>query len=184
MQFSYSPRSDFNSVKFRGSRTFPRGWNRRTQSRSRSHLQRGPYRLGRCPGHSLSHQPDPGGQPAKPLLSISGLEHEFQCQLHDPARLCRLNHAEIRRANVVVRQAEVHIVEDVEELCPELQVHSLVDRNRLESRKIPLLKRWSAQRISPHISELPRRRWLKSSGVEPAIRRVHGRRYSIANARA
>ena len=61
--------------------------------------------------------------------SLPSSERKFQRQLHDAARPRRGNLAEVGRVDIVHRQQEVHVVEDVEELRSELEIHRFANRN-------------------------------------------------------
>jgi len=98
------------------------------------------------------------------------LESKFERQLYDSARLGSYDLAEVWRVYVVIRQLEIHIVEDVEELCTELQVHSLVNGNALDGREVPLLECWTIHGVAADVAKLPDLRVLKRVRIEPALR--------------
>src|SRR5580693_5013874 len=101
-------------------------------------------------------------------------EDEFQGQLHKAAWQGFRNFAEVWRTDVVVRQPEVSVVENVEELRAELQALGLANRNVLECGEIPLFEAGSFDDVAAFIAELSglrgRIEGLKGSLVEPFLR--------------
>src|SRR5688500_14678361 len=87
--------------------------------------------------------------PSCPRVSFryTFLEHELQSELDDPriaeARVGTRDNAEIAAAAVSVRDVEVHLVEDVEELRPELHVHVRAHAEVLEQPHVPAVQRRS-----------------------------------------
>src|ERR1700687_3408625 len=68
------------------------------------------------------------------------LKEKFQCQLHQAPRLCFRNDSEVRRADIIVRQPGVDVIENIEEFRPEMQRLRLPELNILERGEIPLLE--------------------------------------------
>ena len=66
------------------------------------------------------------------VVLASLLEGELECQLHNAPRPNRLDLPEARRIDVVIRQLEVDVVEDVEDLGAELDAHAFADGNGLD----------------------------------------------------
>src|ERR1051326_7515568 len=87
--------------------------------------------------------------------------------------------AEGRGAEEVVRQIEVWMVEEVEGLGPELQIHALREMCVLHERRIHTLKSRTLDNIPSGIAERPRSRERKSRSVEP-LRRSPIRQFRLA----
>ena len=75
-----------------------------------------------------------GAQPGAPCP----LRKKFQRELDQPRRLGRQNLIESWRTDVAVGKTEIGMVEDVEELRPELKFLRLRDANVLERGKVPV----------------------------------------------
>src|SRR5215469_8546420 len=101
------------------------------------------------------------------------LESEFERQLYDAPGLSSYDLPEVWRVDVVVRQLEIHVVEDIEELCTELQVHPLVNGNIFDGREIPLLICRALHGVASHVPKLADSCMLKCSGIKPAFRRPY-----------
>src|SRR5262245_49711215 len=81
---------------------------------------------------------------------LSSLEAEFQCELNDPRRI-RLGRVppESRRADSRIRIGEECVVEEVEELASEAELHCFPNGEHLSDLKVPLLLKGPADiRIS------------------------------------
>src|SRR5690242_8158414 len=104
------------------------------------------------------------------------LEQELQRQLNDSTRQSLVDLAKRRRADVVVREPEIRVVNDVKELRSELEAHGFAYRDILEQREIPLLKRRPGHDVAARVAELSglssRIQPLKRTGVEPLLRRA------------
>src|SRR5579883_1335662 len=84
------------------------------------------------------------------------LEVELQCQLDLAGRQCLLNLSEGRRTDVAVRQTEVGMVEQVEELGAELEIFRFEHMDILDRRKIPLRETWPLNHVAAFIAKLTR----------------------------
>src|SRR5216684_3007493 len=73
-----------------------------------------------------------------PKCSPTSLKQEFQGQLDLSCWLRRLNAIEGRRTYVAVRQAEIRVIQDVEELRAELEFLGLPNRDVFERREVPI----------------------------------------------
>ena len=91
---------------------------------------------------------------------------------------------EIRGLQVVVGQLEIHVIEDIEELRAELQVHALMNWNRLDGREIPLLERGAKHGGPPDVAKLSWWRMFEGAGVEPAVRSAYRYGHAVLLARA
>src|SRR5579863_3943528 len=102
------------------------------------------------------------------------LEEKLQGELHQAAWLRGLNLADVGAVHVVDRNAEVSVIENVEEFGAELQVFRFRQAEILQRGKIPLLHAGSGDDIASGISKLPGLGdWiepLKRSRIEPAVR--------------
>src|SRR5271156_4096970 len=109
-----------------------------------------------------------------PVTTLS--EIEFQGQLHEPPWQRFRNLSKIRRTYVVVRQTEVRVIEDVEELRTELQALGFANGNVLEGREVPLLQAGALHDVAAFVAELASLRGgvelLECRGVEPFLRSV------------
>src|SRR6476660_6528873 len=81
-------------------------------------------------------------------------ELELQSQLNQPGRHCGQNLVEGRRADVTVRQAEVGVVEKIEELGSELKLLALSHRDVLECREVPISVTRSLGDVASGVAEL------------------------------
>src|ERR1700722_12597801 len=104
------------------------------------------------------------------------LEEELQRQLDRSTRLRLGDLSKRRRADVVVGQAEVRVIEEVKELRAELEALRFTDRDVLEQREVPFLERRRGHDVAAGVSELPRLRGrvqlLKRFHVEPLLNRA------------
>jgi hypothetical protein len=91
-------------------------------------------------------------------------EDEFQGQLHKASWQRFRNFAEVWRTDVVVRQPEVSVVENVEELRAELRALGLANWNILECGEIPLFEAGSFDDVAAFIAELSGRGGVQQSG--------------------
>jgi hypothetical protein len=98
------------------------------------------------------------GLPSPPHLIVqilvSWLEKQLQRELHDPRVVRRVDDPEGARLlieYVSIWLTELCMVERVEELCAELEVHPLSNRGVFEQRNVPVVQ-------SGRCEEAPRRR--------------------------
>ena len=99
------------------------------------------------------------------------LKQEFQCELNLARRSRRLNMAEGGRADVVVRHAKVHPVQDIEKLSTELQGRGICQSKILEEGEIPLGEAGGLNDISAGTTEGAQLCvLLERLGVEPFAR--------------
>src|SRR5207249_2695302 len=105
----------------------------------------------------------------------------FQTELNDPRiAACRISpgqNTESALANRHVgrdartagaaRVIEVHLIEDVEELRPELGAKPLADAEFLEHPHIPCMQRWAVERIPAERPERPKVVAPECRGIEP-----------------
>src|SRR5262245_58659390 len=97
-----------------------------------------------------------------------------------PRALSRQNSPKRRRAQEIIRQVEVRMIEQIKRLRPELQVESFFQTRRLHQRSIHILESRSFQYVSPGVSKSPESRKRKRRGVEPLIDRAM-RRLRVAD---
>ena len=64
------------------------------------------------------------------------LEEELKCELYQPGRFCLQNLIESRRADIAVGQMEIGVIQNVEQLRPELQGLGFRQPNILGRAKI------------------------------------------------
>src|ERR1700733_8477121 len=99
------------------------------------------------------------------------LKQKLQCKLNLTRGSRRLNLAESRRADIVVGNAEVHPVQDIEEFPPKLQSRGLCQPEVLRHREVPLRKAGSLNDIAAGIAEGSELRiLLERRGIEPLAR--------------
>src|SRR5262249_60507576 len=103
------------------------------------------------------------------------LKDQFQCELNLPRRsgfACREARAgdstKGRAAHDVAWLAEVRMVEEVEELHPELYLYLLTESGVLDDRKIRVIEPWSWHDVAAQSTETGHGR--EGRRVEPAIR--------------
>src|SRR5688500_16139594 len=103
------------------------------------------------------------------VATFRRLEQQLQPKLNVPRISGRRDPSERPRAQEVIGQVEVWMIEEVEDLSTELQVQALGQRCVPQQRRIHVLKTWSIQNISSRIAK--RSRWWKRKrrGVKPPI---------------
>ena len=108
------------------------------------------------------------------LNAAKRLKQKLQRELHQPAWLRSLDLAEIRRIDVVFRQAEIRVIEDVEPFSAELNRFAFGDFEIFQCGKIPLLQSGTLRNVSAGVAELPglcnRIEPLESARTKPAVR--------------
>lgn len=89
------------------------------------------------------------------------------------ARLaCRSDLAKSRRAQKIVRQVEVGMIEEIEELGPELQIHSLRKCSVLNQRGVHVVIPGTVKNISSGVAKASTGWKSESRSVEPALGRT------------
>jgi hypothetical protein len=78
------------------------------------------------------------GQVLRPIAGERDSERKFQRQLNEPRRQSSQDLVKCGRTNVTIGQSEVGMVQEVEELGPELKLLPFCNRNALEGGEIPL----------------------------------------------
>src|SRR5438128_9843266 len=61
---------------------------------------------------------------------------------------------------------KVRVIEDVENLCSELQIHFFLQRNPLEQRRVQVIEPRSRKPAARHVAEGPGRRQQEGIGIE------------------
>src|SRR5690242_2352717 len=95
----------------------------------------------------------PRKMPPQAEVSAARSEYQLQCELPLPGRVCRTDRAEGGARDLRVRNAEIGVVQNVEELRPELQPRPLPNVEVLVDGEIPLVELGRTKRIAPHIAE-------------------------------
>ena len=101
-------------------------------------------------------------------------ELEFQSQLNQPRRLSRQDIVEGWRTDVAVWQAEIRMVQEIEELRPELEFLTFGNWDVLEGREVPVSISRPLSNIAAGSAELLDRGiriWrnaLKGAGIQPS----------------
>src|SRR5579872_826230 len=101
-------------------------------------------------------------------------ERQFESKLHQPRIVHGVVHhrkcarrSEVRTVPITTRSAELRMIEQVEELSPEIYTNPFVRFEVLDDRKVSVDEIRTRQRRPIRISEFPRRRLRKTSRVEP-----------------
>src|ERR1035438_6353744 len=85
--------------------------------------------------------------------ALRRLEHQLQRELALPRRESRADGAKGGVGGFRVRYPEIRVVQNVEELGPELQPGLFADLEVLVNRAVPLVEVGSAERIASHIAK-------------------------------
>src|SRR5436305_5539024 len=117
-----------------------------------------------------------GGESPR-LRSHCGLERQFQAELYEPWVVHRgANRAEAGAAREIgglqagraIWRRELRMIEQVENLCPEIQTHSLTWQGELfDDGKVGIDEIRSGQRGARCVAQFPWRRLRKRARIEP-----------------
>src|SRR5215207_554153 len=100
------------------------------------------------------------------------LEEQLRAELY-VARVARGGDAPERgRAEEVVGQVQVRVVEEVEELRAQLQAHALAERSVLHERRVDVVITRPRHDVAPGVAERARRGEREGRRVEPLLRRA------------
>ena len=126
---------------------------------------------------------------ARRIVFVSVSEAEFQRQLNLPGvargrQMAEPGVSEHRSRIPILRtrlcEEEIGVVENIEELSPELQIRSFSNRDKLEQREVPDAATGAGDGIASHIAKGPRLRIGERAGVEESPRNT-GRSIGIPN---
>jgi hypothetical protein len=116
-------------------------------------------RLARAICKRLEHKLSRHLDHPRPAASQPGIGLRLVGGLRDQSRRTKpRNHKEIR-------QSEIRMIEDVEKLRPELQIHPLEKLRIFAHREIHIPETWAIDFIPAQVAEGPRRRIHESIGI-------------------
>src|SRR6185503_18662272 len=94
---------------------------------------------------------------------------KLHSKLDVPRLACRGDSPKRRRAQEIVGQVEVWMIEEIEGLSAKLNARPLRQRRVLHQRRIDRLITRTVDDVSPGIAKRSRRRKRKSTRVEPIV---------------
>ncbi len=74
-------------------------------------------------------------------------------------------HRRVRKEGRQERVGKVRVIDDVEEIGAQLHGHTLSQVRSLVDCEVPLFERRAAQRVAPHVAEVPRSRHAVPGGT-------------------
>jgi len=92
------------------------------------------------------------------FLYISISERQSQSKLSNTRGGCRLRESEVRCGDTPLHILELGMIEDVEELCPELQTRGLCQLRTLQQGQVEIISSRTMEEAAAGISQLPQ--WL------------------------
>jgi hypothetical protein len=102
-------------------------------------------------------------------------EEQLQCELDLPRGRCGIVNDPARgavvaaRENYLVREREIGMIQNVEQLGPELHVQSFTDSDPLQERRVHIEQARPTQRSARHVSERSLERKHERSRIKPSI---------------
>ena len=97
------------------------------------------------------------------------LKRELHGNLNNSRAARRENSAEIRVRNRSIGIVEIHVIEYIEKLTPELRRHSFSDMKVLDGRQVGIEKPWTAQNVLAGIAERADLVHRKRGSIEPLV---------------
>src|SRR5512135_554196 len=114
------------------------------------------------------------------VLPSLTLEHQLEGKLDHARVVYRLiDHGKSSRLAYILHpapaaaQEELRMIEDIEELRSEVQVHPFAEREMLDKGQVGIYESRSGDRRAGRISQFARRRRHERAGIEPGGKRVH-----------